>query len=106
MSQLELASSTGLATADENALLPIREIAHQTGVTPFTLRTWEPRYGLIKPLRTAKGHRMYKIYKVLEWPTPAANLALAVNHIKPGMVLLYGSQRLNTEQLDSIITGG
>lgn len=110
MSQLELASSTGLVTADENALFPIREIAHQTGVNPVTLRTWEPRYGLIKPLRTAKGHRMYtlehldKIYKVLEWPIPAADLALAVNHIKPGTVLLYGNQRLNIEQLDSIIT--
>lgn len=105
MSQLELASSTGLVTADENALFLIREIAHQTGVNPVTLRTWEPRRGLTKPLHTAKGHRMYKIYKALEWPIPAADLALAVNHIKPETVLLYGSQRLNIEQLDSIITG-
>ena len=30
-----------------------------TGVNPITLRAWERRYGLIKPERTAKGHRLY-----------------------------------------------
>jgi DNA-binding transcriptional MerR regulator len=30
-----------------------------TGVNPVTLRAWERRYGLIQPLRTAKGHRLY-----------------------------------------------
>ena len=39
--------------------LPIRTIASLTGVNPITLRAWERRYGLIRPSRTAKGHRMY-----------------------------------------------
>lgn len=39
--------------------LPIRTIASLTGVNAITLRAWERRYGLIRPLRTAKGHRMY-----------------------------------------------
>lgn len=30
-----------------------------TGVNSVTLRAWERRYGLIKPLRTPKGHRLY-----------------------------------------------
>lgn len=40
-------------------LLPIGEVARLTGVNPVTLRAWERRYGLIKPQRTPKGHRLY-----------------------------------------------
>lgn len=38
---------------------PIRTVSTITGVNPVTLRAWERRYGLIKPKRTAKGHRLY-----------------------------------------------
>lgn len=39
--------------------LPIRTIASLTGVNAITLRAWERRYGLIRPRRTPKGHRLY-----------------------------------------------
>ncbi|HWA38440.1 MAG TPA: MerR family transcriptional regulator [Burkholderiales bacterium] len=39
--------------------LPIRTVSALTGVNAITLRAWERRYGLIRPLRTAKGHRLY-----------------------------------------------
>lgn len=38
---------------------PIRTVAALTGINPITLRTWERRYGLIVPIRTPKGHRLY-----------------------------------------------
>lgn len=38
---------------------PIRAVAELTGVPGTTLRAWERRYGLLKPRRTAKGHRQY-----------------------------------------------
>ena len=38
---------------------PIRAISELTGVPTTTLRAWERRYGLLKPNRTAKGHRLY-----------------------------------------------
>jgi len=38
---------------------PIRAISELTGVPTTTLRAWERRYGLLKPDRTAKGHRLY-----------------------------------------------
>lgn len=38
---------------------PIRTVSDITGVNSVTLRAWERRYGLIKPHRTAKGHRLY-----------------------------------------------
>ncbi|RUM92461.1 MAG: hypothetical protein DSZ27_02855 [Thiomicrospira sp.] len=42
-----------------DALFPIREVAKLTGVNPITLRAWERRYGLIEPVRTDSGHRLY-----------------------------------------------
>jgi DNA-binding transcriptional MerR regulator len=44
---------------DEAGLYPISTISAQTGVNSVTLRAWERRYGLLKPKRTAKGHRLY-----------------------------------------------
>ena len=39
---------------------PIRTVSSLTGVNVITLRAWEQRHGLIKPKRTAKGHRLYR----------------------------------------------
>src|SRR5512134_2124913 len=41
------------------ASLPIRTISSLTGVHAVTLRAWERRYGLVRPARTPKGHRLY-----------------------------------------------
>lgn len=38
---------------------PIRDVARLTGINPVTLRAWQRRYGLLKPARTEKGHRLY-----------------------------------------------
>lgn len=40
-------------------VFPIREVTRATGVAPVTLRAWERRYGLLRPRRTPKGHRLY-----------------------------------------------
>ena len=51
---------------------PIRTVSELTGVNSVTLRAWERRYGLIKPERTPKGHRLYnqghieKIQQILD----------------------------------------
>ncbi len=39
--------------------IPIRTVSSMTGVNAITLRAWERRYGLIRPVRTPKGHRLY-----------------------------------------------
>ena len=38
---------------------PIRTVSALTGVSAVTLRAWERRYGLIRPVRTSSGHRLY-----------------------------------------------
>ena len=47
------------SSAANEGQYPIRTVASLTGVNPITLRAWERRYGLIKPIRTPKGHRLY-----------------------------------------------
>jgi DNA-binding transcriptional MerR regulator len=46
-------------TKSVSAHYPISTVATLTGVNPVTLRAWERRYGLITPVRTDKGHRLY-----------------------------------------------
>lgn len=43
---------------------PIRTASEMTGINAVTLRAWERRYGLIKPLRTPKGHRLYTLQHI------------------------------------------
>ncbi|HTE42196.1 MAG TPA: MerR family transcriptional regulator [Steroidobacteraceae bacterium] len=39
---------------------PIRTVSRLTGINSITLRAWERRYGLIRPVRTPTGHRVYR----------------------------------------------
>lgn len=41
-------------------LFPIRTVSSLTGVNAITLRAWERRYGLVRPVRTPSGHRLYR----------------------------------------------
>jgi DNA-binding transcriptional MerR regulator len=59
----------------DTPLYPIREVSRLTGVNSVTLRAWERRYGLIRPQRTPKGHRLYcredieRVERILQWLT-------------------------------------
>ena len=48
----------------DESLVPIRTVSSLTGVNSVTLRAWERRYDLIKPVRTPKGHRLYTMADV------------------------------------------
>lgn len=60
-------------TSNGDELFPIREVARLTGINPVTLRAWERRYGLIQPVRTESGHRLYSrddietVHRILDW---------------------------------------
>jgi DNA-binding transcriptional MerR regulator len=41
--------------------LRIGEFARRTGVSPELLRAWESRYGLLQPIRTEGGFRLYTV---------------------------------------------
>ena len=54
-----MANPTDSEIRPADGLFPIRHVCAETGINPVTLRAWERRYGLIRPLRTPKGHRLY-----------------------------------------------
>jgi len=43
----------------EVATYSIGAVARMVRVPPATLRTWEERYGVVQPVRSAGGHRLY-----------------------------------------------
>ena len=73
MTELSAAASHASAPSDPDELVPIRDVVRLTGVNPVTLRAWERRYGLIQPVRTEGGHRLYSpadieaIRSIVDW---------------------------------------
>ncbi|MCG6971496.1 MAG: MerR family transcriptional regulator [Gammaproteobacteria bacterium] len=69
-------------------LYPIRTVSSLTGVNSITLRAWERRYGLIKPVRTPKGHRLYTqndidlIQQVLELLDKGISIGQVKDHLQ------------------------
>jgi DNA-binding transcriptional MerR regulator len=81
-------------------LFPIRTVASLTGVNAITLRAWERRYGLIRPVRTPTGHRLYRrdeidlIHRVvaqLDKGISISQVRRALDHAAPGNELPEGS---------------
>lgn len=89
-------STTSEAEVD---YFPIRILSELTGVNSVTLRAWERRYGLLKPFRTEKGHRLYcqadveRVNKILYW----INQGVAVGKVK---VLLQSDPELVSQTVD------
>lgn len=76
-----------MISENKAVLFPIRGLAERTGVGQSTLRAWERRYGLLKPQRTPKGHRLYseadavlvrRVVKLLESGNAISEVAKAI----------------------------
>ncbi len=48
-----------METDDEPGALRIGELSRRVGVSDHLLRAWESRYGLLRPMRSAGGFRLY-----------------------------------------------
>jgi DNA-binding transcriptional MerR regulator len=88
------------------APMPIGELARRTGVNPVTLRAWERRYGLLKPQRTAKGHRLYgrdqveRVEAILAWLERGASVGQVRELLdKPPGVAPQGDWQTRQQQL-------
>ncbi|MFJ4348329.1 MerR family transcriptional regulator [Pseudomonas sp. NPDC089401] len=91
-------------------LLPIGELARRTGVNPVTLRAWERRYGLLKPQRTAKGHRLYaqdqieRVEAILTWLSRGASVGQVRELLdQPASAAPQGDWQLRQLQLTEAI---
>lgn len=63
----------------------INDLSTKTGVNSVTIRAWERRYGLLKPVRNSKGHRYYSdadietVKSILVW----LDRGVAISKVKP-----------------------
>ena len=51
--------SDGVASPDQRPTLRIGELSRRLGVSDHVLRAWETRYGLLHPVRSTGGYRLY-----------------------------------------------
>ncbi|PSU36029.1 MerR family transcriptional regulator [Photobacterium lutimaris] len=69
----------------EKKYFAIKDVSEITGVNSVTLRAWQRRYGLLCPMRTDKGHRLYSehdistIKEIVEW----LDKGVAIGKVKP-----------------------
>ncbi|WP_018872851.1 MerR family transcriptional regulator [Thioalkalivibrio sp. ALJ16] len=87
-----MASTTHIEPQDQEGLYPIRHVCAETGINDVTLRAWERRYGLIRPMRTPKGHRLYssgdiarikRILELLDQGIPVSQVHRVLNDEPP-----------------------
>ncbi|MFP9467449.1 MerR family transcriptional regulator [Pectobacterium brasiliense] len=74
----------------------IGEFSRLCGINATTLRAWQSRYGLLKPMRTEGGHRLYsdddvqQALKILDW----VKKGVPVSQVKP-LLARPGTRRTN-----------
>lgn len=83
-----------------DGVFPIGELSARSGINSVTLRAWERRYGLLKPLRSSKGHRLYRTEDVKHVQRILALIERGVplRKIRP---LLEGKESLASVQQDN-----
>lgn len=89
-------------TVKSDQLFPIGELSSRTQVNTVTIRAWERRYGLLKPQRTAKGHRLYSDDDVQAIEKIIALVARGVplGKVKPLLANDSGSENLAAEDAE------
>jgi DNA-binding transcriptional MerR regulator len=51
---------TATETAAEKQLFRIGEVSRLTNLKPFVLRYWETEFPMLEPVKSARGHRLYR----------------------------------------------
>ncbi len=74
----------------------IRQVIELTGVSEFTLRGWESRYGAVEPERNKTGRRLYSRLDILK-------IRLLIDLIQQGHRISHIA-KLTLEQLQEILT--
>ena len=84
------------ASQTEPECFPIRVLSEKTSVGTSTLRAWERRYGLLRPERTPKGHRLYseedsrRVFKIID--------LLNDGHSLPSIAEMFSVNKTSTDK--------
>lgn len=80
-------------------LFPIRTVSSLTGVNAITLRAWERRYGLIRPVRTPTGHRLYRRedIDVIHRAVALIDKGISIGQVKRSLELSPADERMEKQ---------
>ncbi|MGA2300185.1 MAG: MerR family transcriptional regulator [Candidatus Acidiferrum sp.] len=53
-------SSTAAAVSEETRLYRIGEVSRIADLKPFVLRYWETEFPMLQPVKSPRGHRLYR----------------------------------------------
>jgi DNA-binding transcriptional MerR regulator len=90
---------SGSAADDRDAVLSIGELSRRTGVGISTLRVWETRHGILRPIRTPGGQRAYREDAV-------ARVQAALDLTQQGWTLWAVARRLDEASSGSMMLDG
>lgn len=79
----------GVSDQLEQPLVRIGELARRAGIAPATLRAWERRYGILDPLRSESGYRLYT-------PEDERRLLEMVRLVESGIAPAQAASRLSS----------
>jgi MerR family transcriptional regulator, light-induced transcriptional regulator len=77
-----------MATPDGSPVLRIGELSRRVAVSDHLLRTWESRYGLLQPVRSAGGFRLYSEADALRVRRMQAHLASGLSAAEAARAVL------------------
>lgn len=80
----------------EKNYFSIREVSKKTSIPPHTIRYWEEKFRLIKPLRLSSGHRRYT-RRDLETISEIKDLLLIKGYSLAGARKVLNSRKTRTE---------
>ena len=80
-------------TPESSPLLRIGELSRRLGVSDHVLRAWEARYGLLQPVRSAGGFRLYSEADALRVRRMQAHLAHGLSAAEAARAVLGQDSR-------------
>jgi DNA-binding transcriptional MerR regulator len=80
-------------TPESSPLLRIGELSRRLGVSDHVLRAWEGRYGLLQPVRSAGGFRLYSEADALRVRRMQAHLADGLSAAEAARAVLAQDSR-------------
>src|SRR6476661_7279515 len=80
-------------TVADETLLRIGELSRRSGVSPELLRAWERRYGLLDPVRSSGGLRLYSLDQL-------ERVRLMQQHLAGGLAAAEAAAQVTQERQD------
>ena len=92
-----------MASSEGQPALRIGELSRRLGVSDHVLRAWENRYGLLQPVRSAGGFRLYSEADVLRVRRMQAHLARGLSAAEAARAVLGEDSEARMEaELDHV----